>query len=454
MFMPSIQLGALKTFVEQKKLDNVEIQLHSAFAEIQIRLFENPEYKNWNPMWYAEWPYGLILMKEAKIKELANPSTNLNRLISKINKRLSDSGTPKLSKKIVELIKRETDRYVDTYFSASKLKDDLHVFGFSLNYFQDSSSIYMAQRILKNLKGKNVIFLFGAMGASIPVFIEKIKHFKLPAFGVLGEGEVKFLRIAEKCDSADNYADLLKELPEIKGVYSVANPPNLWVKDKSMYEGQLANISELPIPEFDEYFDTVNKLYRNQEKRDEFYSQVDIPVEGTRGCFAKCSFCGLNYLWQGFRKLPAKSVSARLQSLRSRWPVTDTFMFMDNVCDTWAEDYADSLIASNAGQKAFMELRVHHPEIFWTKLSLSGVHRIQLGIEALSTNLLKLISKGTTPAQNVLALKYLYELGIHSSSNLIIYYPFSRPEDVYETQKILEDIIHFPELNFSYFSLF
>jgi len=63
---------------------------------------------------------------------------------------------------------------------------------------------------------------------------------------------------------------------------------------------------------------------------------------------------------------------------------------------------------------AFMECRVHHPEVYWTKLALAGVEAIQVGIEALSPTLIRSMNKGTRAKQNLLVQKWLKELGIES----------------------------------------
>jgi len=132
---------------------------------------------------------------------------------------------------------------------------------------------------------------------------------------------------------------------------------------------------------------------------------------------------------------------------------TGRVKFMDNVCDTWAEKYADLLIKRNIQIESFMECRVHHPEIFWTKLSLSGVKMVQVGIEALSPALIKAMKKGTTARQNLLVQKWLKELGIESLSNLITHHPKSTIADVRETKRVLQLIPHLDRLDFSNLAL-
>ena len=171
-----------------------------------------------------------------------------------------------------------------------------------------------------------------------------------------------------------------------------------------------------------------------------------MPIEGSRGCFAACDFCGLNSTWKGFRAAPADRVVAQTEELTARHPGPSIF-FVDNVCDTWAERYAEKLIERGFRYEAFMELRAHHPEYFWTKLALAGVNNIQIGIEALSPALLMKMSKGTRVFQNIAVQKYLKELGVKSCSNLIFWHPGSTLADVAETRRSLEQLSHLDELS-------
>lgn len=62
-----------------------------------------------------------------------------------------------------------------------------------------------------------------------------------------------------------------------------------------------------------------------------------------------------------------------------------------------------------------------------------GMHELQIGIEALSTSLLKKLQKGTRAIQNLEVMRNCEELGIINCSNLILYFPGSDERDVTET---------------------
>jgi hypothetical protein len=121
---------------------------------------------------------------------------------------------------------------------------------------------------------------------------------------------------------------------------------------------------------------------------------------------------------------------------------TSKVVFVDNVCNAWAEDYARMLVRGGIRQRMFMELRADRPEPFWTLLALAGVEGVQVGVEALSAPLLKAIGKGTRVVHNLATQKYLSELGIFPNNLLITHHPASTLADVRETRRILAQVPH------------
>lgn len=451
-FTPSIQLGALAAWLDANPVERVEVSTHSAFLSIPLAVIEHPDvdtlaFKDH----FGEYAYALLLLEPS---ELRLSKTTRRALLRMLNRSFAKAGAaPAVPQKTLTVLGDETRAYVRDHLDSRSDSDTLEVYGFTINYDQVTASLFMAREILRRARHpENVLFLFGGMSAADPASVALIRRFGLPAFGVLGEGELKLRQVLSACAAAQTPAEARAATSAVRGVYAFSAPPDLWVKDKAMYEEQLGALRELPIPDFREYYDVLDRHYRAGPARDEAHRHVELPIEGTRGCFAKCTFCGLNYLWSGFRKMPASDVVDRVRRYQQRYPL-HRLKFVDNVCDTWAEAFADTLNGQGVRAPAFMELRAHHPETFWTRLALSGLETVQIGIEAVSANVMRLIQKGTTVAQNLLVQKYLFELGIESTSNLITHYPGSTPEDVEETRRVLERISHLSPFTLTRFAL-
>jgi len=185
-------------------------------------------------------------------------------------------------------------------------------------------------------------------------------------------------------------------------------------------------------------------IYSDSEEK------IGRALQGRRHQFLLFTKCGRHLprksTWTGFRAAPADRVVSQAEELAARHP-GPTIFFVDNVCDTWAERYSEQLLERGLRYEAFMELRAHHPEFFWTKLALAGVNNIQIGVETFSPRLLAKMGKGTRVFQNIAVQKYLKELGVKSCSNLIFWHPGSTLADVAETRRALEQLSHLDELS-------
>jgi hypothetical protein len=101
----------------------------------------------------------------------------------------------------------------------------------------------------------------------------------------------------------------------------------------------------------------------------------------------------------------------------------------------------------------FGEIRATTPRHILADMRMAGMKEVQIGIEALSTRLLRKLNKGTTTIQNIEIMKHCEALGISNASNLILYFPGSDQGDVDETLRNLEFTLPFRPLKMVYFWL-
>ena len=126
---------------------------------------------------------------------------------------------------------------------------------------------------------------------------------------------------------------------------------------------------------------------------------------------------------------------------------------MDNVCDTWAERYAELLITRKVriASSWNVECTILRPS--GPSCRYPALNSYKSASEAFSPGLLQAMNKGTRAKQNLLVQKWLKELGIESLSNLISHHPKATLQHVKETKQILRLIPHFERLNFSELAL-
>jgi radical SAM superfamily enzyme YgiQ (UPF0313 family) len=213
---------------------------------------------------------------------------------------------------------------------------------------------------------------------------------------------------------------------------------------------QLADLSELPVPDYQDYF-------RELSRQPALGNLVpNLPLETSRGCWwhqarpgspgRACRFCNLNLQWRGYRSKDPAQVGRELEELASRHAGLK-FSFMDNILDPKKTDALfDCLAGLEPSFEIFTELRASMSRRQLVRLRQAGVNQVQIGIEALSSRLLRKINKGTTTIQNIEVMKHCEELGIDHLSNLMLGFPGSDPEDVEETLTNLEFVTVFRPL--------
>jgi Radical SAM superfamily len=452
--LPSIQIAVLKAYVDSVFGRRVPTRTYSAFASILLEETDSgyaDYYEKYED--FEEYPYFLMYCRQLVRSTPRLSRISLDKLITRINN--CDAGESLTFRKIAHL-ERRTCRYIDDTIVPQLSRRALNVVGFTLNYYQLYASIYCARYLRDKYPDYDYLFMFGGATVSYPKVAEVLQRVGVEGLCVIGEGECKLELILREilATPVTERSGLIERLEALhEGIYDIQR------RTLNLYETNSASLLELqipferlPLPDFDEYYSSLRKAFTDDEQHDKYRAETWLAMEGTRGCFAKCDFCDVHTSWSGFRKSTPERIVDNALSLVHRHR-SYRIKFMDNVCDTWAERYAELLIECRIRITSFMECRVHHPEVFWTKLSLSGVELVQVGIEALSPALLRAMNKGTRAKQNLLVQKWLKELGIESLSNLISHHPKSTVAHVRETKHVLQLIPHLDRLDFSNLSL-
>jgi ribosomal peptide maturation radical SAM protein 1 len=205
---------------------------------------------------------------------------------------------------------------------------------------------------------------------------------------------------------------------------------------------QVPNLDFLPVPDFDDYFEQLDQILKGRS-----VSPV-LPVEFSRGCWwRRCNFCNLNLQWSGYRAKSLKKVVSEIDYLSRHYGVLD-FAFMDNALPRrYAASLFHYLAGHNRDYSVFAELRAVHSRDELVTMARGGLKDIQVGIESLSTSLLKRINKGVRAIDNVAIMRHAEEVGIRLDGNLIMHFPGSTQEEVEQTIEALDFVWPFRPLN-------
>ena len=415
---PSIQLGAIKAYLQAKHPD-VAVHVDHAFLKIAAAL-DYPLYHEISERtWLAEAVYAALLYPQRfeVVEKFFNRHAKPGSLIKKTG-----------LLKITSVIKKTTDSLIDDI-----AWNNFQLAGFSVSLCQLTSALYFIKRI-KQKYPKLIIAIGGSTftGSATPQFFDQFTEVDLV---VTGEGELPFSQLVGYLKSAGN----LSKIPAIEGI---ATPETVKTNGAPMRFQQMKNLKDLPPPDYDDYF----KLLQSLAPRNSFFPT--LPAETSRGCWwqrsssasksSGCAFCNLNLQWEGYRSKDPGQVAGEIDYLTAKYQ-TLAVSIVDNVLPKRAsKEIFKKLIGLKKDLRMFSEIRATTARSELDLMAQAGMQEVQIGIEALSTSLLAKLRKGTTAIQNLEIMRDCEALGLANYSNLILHFPGSDEQDVTQTLWSLE----------------
>lgn len=386
---PSIQLGLLKAIGEAHGFPVRTLHANLDFAARIGAERYRPLAEHRGRM-VGDWLFSVVAFGDAA----PDPDGRFLAEFGDELDRPAGPGTTELSR----IRTHDVPAYLDALLSEPVWRE-VRVVGFSSTFQQNTASFALASRLKERYPG--IVTVFGGANFDGEMGVELVRRVDCVDFAVVGEGDTALPRLLDALAAGADPAG-------IPGVVTreVATPP----------APPLETLDELPVPDYDEYFDRLARLGLPA-------GEVWIPFESARGCWwgAKhhCTFCGLNGTTMRFR---AKSPPRVLDELDRQARRYRDFRFeaVDNILDpAYLTGLFPVLAGSDRDYQIFYEVKANLTRAQLKVLAAAGVTNLQPGIESLSSHVLRLMDKGVRAVQNVNLLRWARYYGIGVGWNIL-----------------------------------
>jgi ribosomal peptide maturation radical SAM protein 1 len=408
---PSVQMGALKAFLNQRNPD-IRVDTHHVYLKIAaVAGYE--VYRIMSKLtWMAECPYGALLYPNHKdsITRYWNRKARKDPVLASLD---FEKFCLRIEEASLSIIDEEP-------------WDQYSLIGISISLVQLTSSLFFIREIKRRAPKVPIVVggsaCAGALGESLVQVIPQIDYV------IRGEGELPLLQLIEEISASHDQSEF---------VYI----PGLIYEDHLQKENecqQVPNMDDFPIPDYSDYFRDLESL----GPRHSFLPR--LPMEISRGCWwnkkkdsigtGGCVFCNLNLQWSGYRHKSRERTVLEIDTLVKRHQLL-SISFVDNLLPVKElEELFYDIQALGKDLRLFCELRAKTSRCVLEAMGGAGMHTIQVGVEALSTSLLKKLNKGITAMDNFEIMKNCESPCLPDLfGNLILDFPKSDSRDVAET---------------------
>ena len=327
---PSSQLGYLHGFVEYSFAERVAVRSYHAFLPIlhavegvgMTEFFETYSLAGEEILYLACSYYA----RQAGESDTMAPAREFDDALAIYNGyRLSkenDAQQPlvPISRAKIITLSEAMQSYLDTVLIPSLHSNQLNVIGMTASFCQVFGSIFAARHIQRSTK-KQVLFVFGGSSYSLPEGSRTLEAWGVDGLLVAGSGETPLAQLLEVCLALDPSDDPITEIAarNLSNVTRIGSTPRMI--DLGMTRSFM---DQLPDPNYDDYFECLKLLCPDEDTYQyALKNLVSIPLEGSRGCFAKCDFCHNPNITSQFRTLTGEKVAQRALAMIERYGASD-----------------------------------------------------------------------------------------------------------------------------------
>lgn len=438
---PSIQMGILKSSLLKKGIES-DVAYENIFFSKKIGhdLYANlaftPSFSLLN-----EWLFNKLIRdnSEKKFLEDIEYFSYLKEHFLQQEQLIgiecgSNLLTDALGQEYLERLIFMRDRAIPEFIEESFSRIDFSIYdivGFTCTFNQTIPSIALAKFI--KTKFPNKFIIMGGASFAGEMGIEHMKVFPYIDCCVHGEGEDTLPEVVQSFRK--DYVFNKENASNIQGISWRCGNEIITNTSRDL----LANLDESPFPNYDDYFSQAAEAKMKLAPKTIFF-------ESARGCWwgekKKCTFCGLNGDQVHYRSKSAARIMVELVYLSAKYKCLN-FCAVDNVINgNYFKELLPKLCELDLDITLFYEIRANLNKEQVHLLSNAGVEKVQAGIESFSSEILRLMRKGTTQLQNIQLLKWCKEFKIDVNYNLLWGFPGETPTHYKEMAIVMSKLVH------------
>ena len=415
---PSIQLGALKSFLEGN--GSVKVQTFHPYLGVARLLGRDLYHFISGNVWICEALYSAILFPALRLQA--------GEIVTGELKKEKKSAVPVDFAAVCSLLEGHLAEWVE-----SQEWQQFDLVGFSVCFNQLLATLAAVSAL--KAKHPDLPVVLGGSSCHPELAPALLRHFPVD-YMVSGEGEGAMQSLCAFLAGEGTGLDDRVYRSASRGPGGASLP------------GKQLDLAMLPCPDYDDYFREMREMFSGEP-----FIPV-LPVEFSRGCWwRQCTFCNLNLQWRGYRWKAAARMAGEVLDLAGRHKVLD-FTFTDNALPPKeSAAFFARMADSGLDLRFFAEIRADHRGKMMAASRRGGLTAVQVGIEALSNSLLLKMAKGVTAMENLAVMKDALANDMVLDGNLIVEFPGSSREEVDETLRNLDFAFPFHPLTAAVFFL-
>lgn len=303
------------------------------------------------------------------------------------------------------------------------------IIGITCNFTVYSEDALYVAKIAKERYPNSIIILGGAHASLISP--QKMLENNCIDIIVKGEGEITLLEIVRRYEAKQSLDDIKGTLVR-KGDRVIINAPRELLND----------MDSLPFPSRElldmEYYLNQSDIFGHAKGK-----RVAILIT-SRGCPYDCIFCSVKSMWERrWRPFSAERVVQEIKLLISRYEVDEIFIYDDNfiidrnrvveICNLIEENKLKIAITIPSG----LHVNLIDQELL-KSLKKAGLYRVVLPIETGCEKTAQFIRKKVNFKDVSEKIQLCHNLGLWTSGNFLIGFPYETKEDIEETIQFAE----------------